>query len=243
MYSFSFYFILFIMYSSIGWCLEVTCKLLEKHRFINRGFLIGPYCPIYGWGCLGITIFLSKFSHNPILLFIMTIIYCSILEYFTSYIMEKLFNARWWDYSKRKYNLNGRICAETMIPFGIFGLIIIYIVNPIITKILLLLSPAVINILSIILFIIFISDNIISIYIMVEFRKTIKLIEKDGTEEITKHVKQILLNKNYLYKRLIKAFPNIKSRNERLKNKINKLNTGIKNELGEIKNKIEKKEN
>src|SRR5574344_2723105 len=126
----SYYFLLFMFYSFLGWIVEVVCKLIEKHKFINRGFLIGPYCPIYGWSCIFMILTLTKYENDPIILFLMAIVICSILEYFTSYFMELIFKTRWWDYSKKKYNINGRICLETMIPFGILGTIVIYIINP-----------------------------------------------------------------------------------------------------------------
>ena len=99
-------FILFIIYSFIGWLMEVTNCLWEKHRFINRGFLIGPICPIYGVGSVLLITLLTRYSDNLLRLFLHAIIICSLLEYFTSFIMEKIFHARWWDYSKKKYNLN-----------------------------------------------------------------------------------------------------------------------------------------
>lgn len=111
------YFLLFFIYSVMGWILEITCKFIEYKKFANRGFLIGPYCPIYGFGALFITLFLGRYSNDIIALFVMTILICGVLEYFTSYIMEKIFKLRWWDYSRRKYNINGRICLDTLIPF------------------------------------------------------------------------------------------------------------------------------
>ena len=105
-YSYDTLFLLFMLYSIMGWLLEVTCKLIEKHKFINRGFLIGPYCPIYGHGAILMILLLIKYQSDPLLLFTMSIVICSILEYFTSYIMEKVFKARWWDYSRRKFNIN-----------------------------------------------------------------------------------------------------------------------------------------
>ena len=128
--SITFYFLLFMIYSIAGWVLEVALKYKDHKRFMDRGFLIGPYCPIYGYGALLITILLNKYKDDPITLFFMTIITSGFLEYFTSWVMEKLFKARWWDYSKRKFNLNGRVCLGTLIPFGVFGLIITYITNP-----------------------------------------------------------------------------------------------------------------
>lgn len=126
----SVYFILFIIYAMIGWCIEIINGLIQTKKFVNRGFLIGPYCPIYGVGGILITLLLSKYYNDPIVLFFMGIAVCGILEYLTSYIMEKIFKARWWDYSKRKFNINGRICLETIIPFGLLGCFIIYISNP-----------------------------------------------------------------------------------------------------------------
>lgn len=211
-----FYFMLFLLYSFIGWSIEVIGQLLEKHRFINRGFLVGPICPIYGWGCIAMILTLTKYKSDFFLLFAMAIVICSILEYFTSYFMEKLFHVRWWDYTRRKYNINGRICAETMIPFGILGCLVIYIVNPILSSILLKISVSTLNIIAIILFVIYVIDNIISLSIMFGFKGTLKTVEKDGTEEITKKVREVLRNRNFLYKRLISAFPTIISPKERL---------------------------
>ena len=234
---FCFYFMIFIIYSFIGWSIEVVGKLIEKHKFINRGFLVGPICPIYGWGCIAIILLLSKYKSSPIVLFLMAIIICSILEYFTSYFMEKLFHVRWWDYTRRKYNINGRICAETMIPFGLLGCLVVYIVNPIFTGLLNKIPVNILNILAIIIFTIYVIDNIVSLSVMFGFKGTLKTVEKDGTEEITKKVREVLLKRNFLYKRLVNAFPNIISKKERLE----LLESKISVEIEKIKNKMEKK--
>ncbi len=211
-----YYFLLFLIYSFIGWLIEVIGKLIEKHKFINRGFLIGPICPIYGHGCILMILTLSRYKDNPLTLFIYAIFICSILEYFTSYFMEKIFKARWWDYSTKRFNLNGRICAETMIPFGILGTLVICVINPIFEYLLNLFNFETIKITAIVLFIIYIIDYTISLIIMFGFKGTLKTVEKDGTEEITKKVKKILINKNVLYKRLVEAFPNFMNPKERL---------------------------
>ena len=210
------YFLLFLIYSFIGWLIEVIGKLIEKHKFINRGFLIGPICPIYGHGCILMILTLSRYKDNPLTLFIYAIFICSLLEYFTSYFMEKIFKARWWDYSTKRFNLNGRICAETMIPFGILGTLVICVINPIFEYLLNLFNFETIKITAIVLFIIYIIDYTISLIIMFGFKGTLKTVEKDGTEEITKKVKKILINKNVLYKRLVEAFPNFMNPKERL---------------------------
>ena len=233
-----YYFLLFLIYSFIGWLIEVIGKLIEKHKFINRGFLIGPICPIYGHGCILMILTLSRYKDNPLTLFIYAIFICSLLEYFTSYFMEKIFKARWWDYSTKRFNLNGRICAETMIPFGILGTLVICVINPIFEYLLNLFNFETIKITAVVLFIIYIIDYTISLIIMFGFKGTLKTVEKDGTEEITKKVKKILINKNVLYKRLVEAFPNFMNPKERLLLIKAKVEKELKNIEKKIKNNL-----
>lgn len=200
------YFLLFISYAFLGWCMEVTCKFIQYKKFINRGFLIGPYCPIYGWGALAITILLKRYMEDPLVLFVMSTIICSIIEYLTSYFMEKKYHARWWDYSNKKFNINGRICLETLIPFGILGVAIMYGTNPILFKLYNQIPQLVINILTVILFIGFIVDNIISSNIISSINVEENKLIKDNTEEITEKIKQVLRQKSWLHRRLINAY-------------------------------------
>lgn len=229
------YFLLFIMYSFLGWLMEVIISLYNQHKFINRGFLIGPYCPIYGFGCLLITQLLKNYTNDFIVLFTMAIVICSLLEYFTSYFMEKLFHARWWDYSQNKFNLNGRICLETMIPFGILGCVVMYVINPFFNRMIDTLSPINLQIISIIVFIIFIIDNIVSFKVMNILKNASFTIRKDSTEEITKKVKEILTKKNFFTKRLIEAFPNLEVFKKITTEKLNKTKKEIKKAKQEVK--------
>ena len=235
------YFLIFIIYSCLGWVLEVTCKSIEYKRFINRGFLIGPYCPIYGWGVVLITLLLYRYAYDPLVLFLMTIITCMILEYVTSYVMEKLFKARWWDYSKRKFNLNGRVCLGTTIPFGIFGVFIIYFSNPFIIEQLNKVDPTVLDIIAIVILTIYVIDNIISGVVIFGFRKTAVQINKEGrqdnTEEITRKVREILSSKAWTYKRLINAYPKLVA----IKDRIKEIKDEVKENAQEIKNNINEK--
>ena len=98
----------FIIYSVIGWAYEsLLCSVIER-RLINRGFLNGPYCPIYGFGALLDIICLNSFSDPLEIFFLGALLNCT-LEYWTSFFMEKMFNGRWWDYSDKKFNINGRV--------------------------------------------------------------------------------------------------------------------------------------
>ena len=210
MQNFILYFFIFLIYSFIGWLMETILVLITTKKLVDRGFLIGPYCPIYGFGCLLMIKFLTPVKNNIILLFILAILICGTLEYFTSYIMEKLFKARWWDYSTKKFNINGRVCLETLLPFGILGTFIMYVATPFFVGLINQIPQTISFILSIVLIILFIIDNIVSFIIVFNLRGTIKDIMKDNTEEITEKVKEIIKKRSIIYKRLVKAFPNLK---------------------------------
>ena len=220
--------------------MEVTCKSIEAKKFINRGFMIGPYCPIYGWGAIAITILLHRYTNDWFVLFIMSMFTCGVLEYMTSYVMEKLFHARWWDYSKRKYNINGRICLETLLPFGILGVVIMYVTNPFILTHLSKIPEGTANIIAIVLFVIFAIDGAISLKIVSDVRaESTKLSTgtMDNTEEITAKVKEILLSKSILNRRLIHAYPNLQATLKQKKEEIRRKTETVKDN---IKNKVKK---
>ena len=207
------YFLYFIIYSFIGWLMEVVLKSKDEHKFVNRGFLIGPICPIYGFGVLLIILLVGNSKSDLLAVFLKSILVCSVLEYFTSYFMEKLFHARWWDYSKNKYNINGRICLETMLPFGILSTIVIYVVHPLVIKFVSLFSNTLLIILTILFGILFIVDNIVSFNVMFNIKKEFHKIKKDNTDYIKGKVSKWLEENTYLYKRIRHAFPNFKIKN------------------------------
>ena len=204
------YFLLFIIYSFLGWLLEVGCKLFEFKRFVNRGFLIGPICPIYGYGVIGILLLIGNNTKDFLSVFLKSILICSVLEYLTSFIMEKLFKARWWDYSKKKFNINGRICLETMIPFGILGTSIVYLINPLFLKLINLINFKVRLILAIILFVLYIVDNIISLIALTKIEGEIKKQKGDNTEVIKTQVINWLEKNSFIYRHIKNAYPKFK---------------------------------
>ena len=238
------YIILFAIYSIIGWIMEITLGFIEKRKFVNRGFLIGPYCPIYGFGGVAITILLSKFmiTIDAVSLvdsiWISTIVImciCGILEYVTSYLMEKLFHARWWDYNNFKFNINGRICLETLIPFTIIGQIILRYASPTFINILSDMPVVWLHILTGAFLLIFITDMLISYNIIRSFKK-ISNEAKDNTEEITKKVKEII-SKTWRGKRLVSAFPNLDI--EVIRKKIKQKVEESRKKIGKKKKEIE----
>lgn len=202
------YSILFFIYSFLGWIMEVILSFYNEHKFVNRGFLLGPCCPIYGFGSLLLYFLLKSYTNNFIVLFILTMFICSLLEYTTSYIMEKIFKLRWWDYTNMKYNLNGRICLETMTPFSILGALTIKYVTPNLIKNINSFSPKIILTISIILITIFIVDIIISLIIVFRLKLVAK-DKKDSTIDIKKAISKFIKNDLYVYERILKAFPNL----------------------------------
>ncbi len=201
------YILLFFISAVLGWMMEVTCKLIQFHRFINRGFLIGPYCPIYGFGAVLVTALLSRYAQSPVLVFVMAMVVCGTLEYLTSYFMEKLFHARWWDYSHKRFNLNGRVCADTLIPFGLLGLVMIYVVKPFLFGLFGRLPDAWLNGLSIGLCVLLLTDTVISATVLGKIRHTATLSQGDDTETITHAVRQRLAQDSALVRRALRAFP------------------------------------
>lgn len=204
------YFLLFIIYSFIGWLGEIALSIIVNKKFVDRGFLMGPWCPIYGCGCLLLIILLSKYNNEPFALFALAMIICSILEYLTSWILEVIFKMHWWDYSNEKFNINGRICLEYMVPFGIVGVLVVKYINPIILNLLCKIPSTIFNILTVILAGIFIIDLIISSNIMFNLKSFVTDSKKDSTEDIKKQIKKNVKEYKLLYTRLINAFPNFK---------------------------------
>ena len=208
MYEILTYFALFLIYSIIGWTIEVICCSFHDKKISNRGFLIGPYCPIYGFSAILMTMLLKKYTNDLIALFVMSVLICSIMEYLTSYIMEKLFHARWWDYSEKSFNINGRICLSNSIMFGILGVLLIKIINPFTYGIIIRIPKTLFIVVTLILGVIFIVDLVMSFNIINKLKITTDNIRKDHTEEINKKVKEILSKRSILHRRLINAFPN-----------------------------------
>lgn len=210
----------FIIYSVIGWIMETTLILINTKKLVNRGFLIGPYCPIYGFGAITMILYLTQYKDNILTVFILGVVTCSLLEYLTSYFMEVLFKTRWWDYSEHKFNLNGRICGQNSLLFGVGGLVIIYITQPIIIKLLNSIPPTIFNITTIILLLIIVIDAILSINIVNKFKHTLTTIDlkKDSTQEFAKVVRETLINNHKTFqKRLFQAYPNLEPRLKKYK--------------------------
>ena len=216
MYNVCYVFIQFIIYSFIGYVSEVLyCSYLQK-KVVNRGFLFGPLCPIYGFGAILTIYSLRSFLNDPIIVFVMGMVITTTLEYFTSYIFEKIFNNKWWDYSYRKDSINGRVCLQNSILFGFGILIVLYIINPFLDNILSNIAQSNMIIISCIIMVVLIIDFVWSVIIAYNLRSRLIVAEELKNDKL-KIIPQLFESKykNQLSKikfkqnRLIRNYPNL----------------------------------
>ena len=229
----------FIIYSFLGWCLESIYKTIIFKKPTNSGFLYGPFCPMYGIGAV-MMIALSKLSDNIIIIFLLSFVVFSIWEYIVAVILEKCFKTKYWDYSELKFNIKGRICLKNSIYWGLLGVILIYVIQPIIETLTNLMPEQILLYINASLCIIISIDTIITITKLIVIDKKIKQIfeigdaikakllelkesthlEKTYKENIQNIVEELKEKQNLLkfkmYKRIIrlkKSFPEMKSDN------------------------------
>ena len=123
-------FVYFVLYSFLGWVCETIYCSIDDKKFVNRGFLNGPFCPIYGTGALLVIDIFMKYKDDLVVLFILSVVITSIVEYITSYLLEKIFNLQLWDYSTYSFNLNGRVCLKNSLMFGILSILAVEVIHP-----------------------------------------------------------------------------------------------------------------
>ena len=121
---------LFLLYSFVGWCIEVCYAAIRRKKFINRGFVSSPLCPIYGFGAVLFCLFLPELTGNLFFLFLGGMILATLLEYSTGMLMEKIFNKKLWDYSRIKFNLGGYVCLRYSLLWGLLAVLTMMYVNP-----------------------------------------------------------------------------------------------------------------
>mgnify|MGYP004596010259 FL=1 len=245
--------LLLFTYSFLGWCLEVIYATTKNGKFVNRGFLNGPLCPLYGVGAVVVLLCLQNFLDNVILLFFSSIILTSTLEFLTGLILEKLLHKKWWDYSNEPFNIKGYICLRFSIAWGFICVFVLKIINPAILSLISKINLTVGYVLICVFTVSIIIDFVFTILQITKICKDIKQIEKineslktssnfigsklssatSSVQESFKNVKTKVKNS-----RLGKAFPNLTlSYNEmrisyRTKQNIKKVE--------DIQNKIEK---
>ncbi|WP_028308822.1 putative ABC transporter permease [Desulfitibacter alkalitolerans] len=200
--------IFFAFYAFIGWILETISASISANRFINRGFLTGPFCPIYGFGAILIIqtyVLLGSISQTESILLIASIglsmLLTTILEYITGYALEKIFYCKWWDYSKEFLNLHGRVCLKYSLLWGLLTYFLLLVVHPFSIKYFATVPIFAKYILMITLIIFFLFDTMYSVTEVLDLKRLLSVSYKIP---ITKSYETILT-----YKRIFLAFPEL----------------------------------
>ena len=173
----------FFVYGFLGWCTEVIFAAFKQHRFVNRGFLNGPICPIYGVGVTLVIACLEAFQSNLLLLYISSVILVTVLEGVTGWAMDKLFHNKWWDYSKLPFNIGGYVCLLFSLIWGVACVFIVYFVHPLIHQVLSLIPHTAGIALLAILGIALLSDIIVTTSAIVKFNQYLERL-KHITDEL-----------------------------------------------------------
>lgn len=197
----------YVIYSCLGWCAEVLYAYKNQRKFVNRGFLHGPVCPIYGSCVLFITTILENFHSNIFILLIIATILTSVIEYFTGLVLEKLFKKKYWDYTEDPFNLHGRICLHFSLMWGAVSVLILKVIHPIMINFVNLIPYTFKTILFVSLVLILLIDLYVTLNNLVNFKQFNYNVQ----------LNQILTNKHLIS---LEAF-NLDNKFQNIKEKIN----------------------
>lgn len=214
--------LIFFVYACMGWVAEVLFHYVTRHEWVNRGFLSGPLCPIYGFGMVAVLILLDPLKKQPLFLFVGAVVVCSALEYVTGWVLDHLFHQRWWDYSAMPFNLGGYITLSFSLLWGVAGAFLVYALQPLVLRLLTVLRAP--EWLAILLSSIFIVDLIATIRRLVDFNKLqaqldrrLNALESQARErvlsnrllvdEVEVRLRRDLDQMFARYRRTLKAFP------------------------------------
>ncbi|MBC7960329.1 MAG: putative ABC transporter permease [Vallitaleaceae bacterium] len=221
----------FFIYGFLGWCYESFLVSIKQKHWVNRGFLSGPIIPIYAFGSLLMVLSLNQFLQyipknifiQSGILFVFGMLISTALEYIVSYGMEILFKARWWDYSNKKLNLEGRICLGVSLIWGGATLVLWYLINPQVLKFYELIPTRFLIAVLWVIGIVFIMDLVLTIKALIDFRKVVLEMYKIKNElldgiDVIKNIQEELherievLEQSFIkrQRRLLLAFPNLK---------------------------------
>ena len=226
---------LFLIYALIGWCVEVAAHAVTLKKFINRGFLNGAYCPIYGFGVILVVICLTPIKDNILLLFLGSVVLTSILEFITGFLLEKVFHTRWWDYSDQKYNVGGYICAKYSLIWGLACVFVMKVIQPLVMDFIHIIPRILGQVIIVIALTSILVDFVTVVISLTGMNKRMKIAANirarihggsnkigaritDEVLELEEKLDELPDRKGAIEKRLIKAFPAL----SKLENQTNK---------------------
>lgn len=171
-------FLLFLCYSFLGWvCESVYCSIGNK-KLINRGFLNGPLCPVYGFGAMAVLLFLRPLRDNIPLLFLSGMLLTSVIEYITGFLLEKLFATKWWDYSGRKFNIHGRVCLRNSLLFGVLSVVAARVIDPIVRGGVYALPDTACMVLSALFAVLMLTDLVVTVRTILDMNGALKQLQQ-----------------------------------------------------------------
>lgn len=169
---------MFFLYSFLGWCSEEVYAAWAYRKFTNRGFFNGTWCPIYGIGVIVVIAFLEPLSNNLPVLFLGAVILTSLIEFITGFVLEKIFNEKWWDYSENKFNIHGYVCLSFSIMWGILCAFVVKVIHPLIMKLIDGMPHTLGVIFLLIISVAFFVDLVVTIMAICKFKKQLKLMDE-----------------------------------------------------------------
>ena len=239
---------IFLIYSFIGWMMEVAVVAINGKKFVNRGFLNGPICPIYGFGVLLVLGLLTPIMNNVVLFFIWSIILTTALEFIVGFVLEKVFHQKWWDYSYKKFNLFGYISLDTSLAWGVLCVVLLYLIHPLFINLVSFIPYGIGVVFLSLAFTLIMIDLIFTLSTLFKVKRNMVLIEKinhsieqisnvmgkgiadnamaiakitiDNKQELERLInkRQIIVNQKVLgYKRLVKAYPQLRKKLSKIK--------------------------
>lgn len=221
--------LIFTIYSFLGWvCESIYCSILG-HKLVNRGFLNGPFCPVYGFGGILVVTILEPLKINVLLVFLAGVVSTSILEYLTGYLLEKLFHTKWWDYSDQRFQIHGRVCLTNSFYFGIMSVVATYLLHPIVVHLISLLPNITAVVLASSLLIWFVADTTLTVItilrlngkvaelqqILDELRDRTETVRTEYLREVQEKLEDFLDNMDTSYRSRMQT---LKARQEKLEN-------------------------
>lgn len=231
----------FFWFAFLGWCSEVIFAAIEEKRFVNRGFLNGPLCPIYGLGVVAIDFFMKPFGGNLAVLLVGSMVLGTALEWLTGFLLEKVFHQKWWDYSDKPHNISGYVCLSFSIVWGLAGAAVVRFIMPFAGRVAARIPRPAGWVLLFVLLGLFLADFVVTVVSIIGLNRKLKNLEyvssklKAGSDKLgqglyagamtmqefekewqkeaarLKEKYEKGLQANYLHRRLLKAFPDLHS--------------------------------
>jgi uncharacterized membrane protein len=228
---------IFVIYAFLGWCTEVVYCAADSGEFVNRGFLNGPFCPVYGFGVLFVVIILTPIKESLLLLFFGSLLLTSLLEFVTGFIMERFFNDKWWDYSDEPFNIKGYVCLKFSLAWGAACVLVVSTIHPLIMDFVGLIPLTAGELILLAFIALLLTDTVITVTAAIGMKKRLALMNELGTRlvNISNIIGEPLAEGALDVK---EKFGGVKDRLDGVKDKLD----GVKDRFDDVKDRFEANE-